>query len=154
MDRHMVLLRTTTKVIPLTEQYRYEFLKGKYIPHQNPARERINWYVEDKNWVYITNLRHPELEEHEDVKFKILKDKPLPTPSKKIEITEPEDDDDFKSEPEQEPEDNLESLVTIESLISNNSRTELNQIAFDNGIENPEKLGNKTAVAEAIMESK
>ncbi len=47
-----------------------------------------------------------------------------------------------------------DAVETADSLVRDHSREELNKIALDAGVENPDKLENKPAVAAAIIEKR
>lgn len=63
-------------------QYEYTFpvkkVKGEPMPKydvQQQKNEEINWSWDDKQSVYRTNKKHPELKKLEDVEFRELSDK-------------------------------------------------------------------------------
>ena len=47
-----------------------------------------------------------------------------------------------------------EDEVTVDGLVKDNSRAELNALALESGIENPEALSGKPEVAQAIVDAK
>jgi hypothetical protein len=55
---------------------------------------------------------------------------------------------------EDSTEDEEVEEVTVESLVKNNSRNELNALAVEAGVENPEALETKPEVAQAIVDAK
>lgn len=68
---------------------------------------------------------------------------------------EAEENSDDSSEDESSEEDvEEEAEVTVESLVKDNSRDELNALATEAGIEAPESLKDKTEVAQAIVDAK
>ena len=67
---------------------------------------------------------------------------------------EAEEASDDSSEDESSEEVEEEAEVTVESLVKDNSRDELNALATEAGIEAPESLKDKTEVAQAIVDAK
>lgn len=47
-----------------------------------------------------------------------------------------------------------DSLPTVDDLVRDNSREELNKLAVEAGVENPQDMDNKPAVAQAIVEKR
>lgn len=65
-------------------------------------------------------------------------------------------DDSTEDESDASSEDSSEESeeVTVDSLVKNNSRDELNALAVEAGVEAPESLKDKTEVAQAIVDAK
>lgn len=65
-----------------------------------------------------------------------------------------EDEDSSTSEAEEASDDTTETQApTVESLVKDNSRNELNALALEAGVEAPEALETKTEVAQAIVDA-
>ena len=67
---------------------------------------------------------------------------------------EAEEVSDESTDEEASEEDVEEAEVTVDSLLKNNSRDELNALAVEAGVEAPESLKDKTEVAQAIVDAK
>lgn len=70
--------------------------------------------------------------------------------------TEDTDSEDTTSDETEEVSDEATDApeVTVDSLVKDNSRADLNALAVEAGIENPEALETKTEVAQAIVDAK
>lgn len=65
-----------------------------------------------------------------------------------------EDTDSSDSEEASDEDTEVSEEVSVESLVKDNSRAELNALAKETGIENPEALSGKPEVAQAIVDAK
>lgn len=63
-------------------------------------------------------------------------------------------DDSTEDESSDEDEQVTEDELTVDGLVRDNSRAELNALALESGIENPEALSGKPEVAQAIVDAK
>lgn len=114
------------------------------------TKEEVELYQNDRRFkIKKTNapsepVESDEASEGEDVS------QSAETAGEEVSTDESEDTTDTDTTPTEEASDE----VTVESLIKNNSREELNALAKEAGVEDPEKLENKPEVAQAIVDVK